>query len=137
MDSNSRDPPVFSTDPSSLTPDTSLPSFGSPRAGTRAVTRVNFTDRRLSDVALDDDKHCIPTTATHSLFDSLTIDLDLHTPAVISISRTTISQRHEGLTEAYPRIRRIMLHVRKLLKETDSNATAKIAYILVCPNDGS
>ena len=56
MVSNDRNPPIMSTDPSSSTPDTSLSSFGQPRTGTRAVTRVNFTDRQLSDVTLDNGK---------------------------------------------------------------------------------
>jgi len=101
MVSNGRDPPVFSTDPSSLTPDTSLPSFGSPRAGTRAVTRVNFTNRQLGDVTLDNEKCYILTTATRPLFDSFAIDLDPHT-LVISVFRITISPRHKGSAEEYP-----------------------------------
>lgn len=30
-----------------------------------------------------------------------------------------------------------MRHVRKLLKGTDCNTTVEIAYVLVCPDDGS
>ena len=82
MVSNGRDHPAFSTDSSSLTPDISLPSFGSPRAGntSRAATRVKFTNHQLGGATLDNEKYYIPTTAT--LFDSFDIDLDPHTVVI-------------------------------------------------------
>jgi len=134
MVSNGRDPPVFSIDPPSSTPDISLTSFGPLRASTRVF--INFTDRQLSDVTLDNGKYYIPTAATHPLFDSFTIDLDPHT-VVISVFRITISPKHEGSTESYPHTRRITRRVRRLPKETGYNATVKVAYFLVCPDDGS
>jgi len=91
---------------------------------------------KLSDVTLGNGKSYILTADTHPLFDSFTVDLDPHI-VVISIFRITTSQRNEGLAEGYPHIRKIMRRVCKLLKDTDSNATVKAAYILVCPDDGS
>jgi len=76
---NGCDPLVFSTDPSSSTPDTSLSSFCQPRTGTRIVTRVDSTDRQLGGVTLDNDKYYIPTVDTHPFFDSFTIDMDPRT----------------------------------------------------------
>lgn len=83
MASNGRVPPVFSIDPSSSTPDTSL-SFELLRAGTRTVTRVSLTDRQPGDVTLDNNKYYIPTAVNDPLFDSFTIILDPHT-VVISV----------------------------------------------------
>ena len=60
MASDGRAPPIFFINHSSSTPDTSL-SFGPLRTGTRAITRVNFTDHQLSDVTLDNDEYYIPT----------------------------------------------------------------------------
>jgi hypothetical protein len=136
MVSNGCVPLVFSTDPSSSTSDTPLPFFTPLRAGTRAVTRINFADRQLRDVTLDSGKYYMPTAATHPLFDSFTIDLDPHA-AVISVFLITISPRHEGLAEGCPYIRKIMGRVHELLKKTHSKAKAKVAYFLVCPEDGS
>ena len=127
------DSPVFYTDPSSSTPDTSsLPLL--PR--TKVVMDVNFTDCQLSDVTLNNGRYYIPTAAIHPLFDSFTIDMDPHS-VVISFFRITISPSNEGLVEGYRHVRKIMTRVHKLLKEADSNATVKFAYILVCPDDGS
>ena len=129
MISDGYDPPVFSTDPPSST---SLSPFGPPRARTRAVTQVNFADRQLSDITFDNRKYYIPTAAAHPLFDSFTIDMDLHM-VVISVFRITISKKHEGSAEGYPHIRKIIRRVRKLLKEADSNATVRVEYFLVLP----
>jgi hypothetical protein len=133
MISNERDPPGFSTDPSP--PDPLLSSLAPLCAGTRTVTRVYFT-HPLSNVTLDNDKYYIPTTANHPLFDSFTVDLDLNR-VVISVFQITLSPRHEGSAKGYPRIRKIMTRVHELLKERDLNATVKVAYFLVCPEDGS
>ena len=128
----SSDSPAFSADPTSSTPDTS----STLRAGSKAVTGVNFTNHQLSDVTLDNDKYYIPTADIHSLFDSFTIVLNPHM-VVISVFRITISLRNEGSAEGYLHIRKIVRRVRKLLGETSSNATVKVAYVLVCPDDGS
>jgi hypothetical protein len=125
--SNGCVPPVFSTDLPPSMPDTSLSSFVRLRAGTRTVTRVNFADRQLRDVTLDSDKYYMPTAATHPLFDSFTIDLDSQT-GLTSIFLIMISPMHEGSTEGYPYVRRIMRRVREVLEKTDSNATVKVAY---------
>jgi len=132
---NGCDPLIFSTDPSSSTPDTSLSSFWQPRTGTRTVTRVDFTDRQLDGVTLDNDKYYIPTVDTHPFFDSFTIDMDPRA-VVISVFRITISPRNEGPAEGYLQIHKIMRRVRELLEEADCNATVKVTYVLVCPDDG-
>ena len=134
---NGCDPLVFSADPSSSTPDTFLSSFGQPRTGTRTVARVDFTDRQLGGATLDNDKYYIPTVDTCPFFDSFTIDLDPRT-VVISVFRITISPRNanEGSAEGYLQIHKITRRIRKLLKEADCNATVKVVYILVCPDDG-
>ena len=67
MVSNSRVPPVFLTDPSSSTLDTSLSPLVPLHACTRAVTRANFTGRQLSDVTLNNGKYYISTAADHPL----------------------------------------------------------------------
>jgi len=137
MASNGCVPPVFSTDPSSSTPDTLL-FFKPLRADTRTVTRVDFTSRQLSGVTLDNGKYYIPTVANDSLIDSFTIDSDRssHT-VVISIFQITIFTTHGGSAEGYLRIRKIMRHVRGLLKEKEFNAAVKVVYFLVCPDDKS
>ena len=121
MVSNSRVPPVFLTDPSSSTLDTSLSPLAPLHACTRAVTRTANTTSQ-------------PRPITPS--DSFTIDLDPHT-VVISVFHTMISPRYEGSAEGHPHIRKIMCRVRKLPKEMDSNATIKVVYFLVCSDDGS
>ena len=140
MASDGGDPPVFSTDPSALsssTPDTLLSSLALLRFGTRAVTQVDFT-HELSDVTLDEGKYYVSATTNNPLFDSFTIDHDLdRRTVVISVFQVTISERHEGSTEGYPIVRRIMACVRKLLNETGLNAIVKVVYFLVCPEDGT
>ena len=136
MVSNGCVPPVF-IDHASSTPDTSL-FFEPLRADTRSVTRVDFTGSKLSGVTLDNDKYYMPTAANHPLFDSFTIDSDRSLDNVmISIFQITISKRHRGSAKGYFHIRRIMRHVRGLLKEKKSKATVKVGYFLVCPDDKS
>ena len=134
MASNGCVPPVFSADPCSSTPDTSL-FFEPLRADTKVVTRVDFTDRQLSGVTLDNGKYYIPTVANDSLIDSFTIDSDRpsHT-VVISIFQITIFTTHGGSSEGYLHIRKIMRHVRGLLKEKKFDAAVKVVYFLVCPD---
>ena len=130
-------PPVFSIDPASSTPDTSL-FFKPLRADTRSITRVDFTGRKVSGVTLDNGKYYIPTAADDPLFDSFTIDSDCSLDNVmISIFQITISKTHRGLAKGYPHIRKIMGHVRGLLKEKRSKATVRVGYFLVCPDDKS
>jgi len=107
-------PPVFSTS----TSDT-LPAFAPLCDRARAVTRINFTDRQLSDVTLDNSKYYIPATANHS-FDFFAIDFYLYTVA-ISVFQITTSSSHKGSAEGYRYIRRTMYRVRKLLKEMKSD----------------
>jgi hypothetical protein len=125
------DPPTFSTGSPSATPGT---SFVALRANPRIVTRVDFARSRLSDVTLDPNKYYIPAAATNPLFDSFTINIDPR-GVLISIFQITTSPRHEGSAEGYSHIHRIMRRARELLKETGSNATVKVAYCLVCPDD--
>ena len=135
MDHNrSSDSPVFYADPSSTTPDTSSSPIR-PRTA-KAVTGINFTDCQLSNVTLNNVRYYITTAAIHPLFDSFTIDMDLHI-VVITFFRITVSPRNGGLVEGYSHVRKIMHRVHELLKETDSNAVVKFAYILVYPDDGS
>ena len=139
MVSDDCNPPAFSIGPSSTpsTPGTSLPSPAPLHSHTRAVTRADFTPG-LSDVTLDNDRYYIPATTNNPLFDSFTIDpdFDRHTVA-ISIFQITTSSMHGGSAKGYSRIRKIMAHVRALLKKGHLNATVKVAYFLVCPDDGS
>ena len=130
--------PVFLTGPSSSTPSTSSPL----RTNTRAVMQVNLASRELSDVTLDNDKYYIPAAANHPLFDSFNIDIILPTrensaTGVISVFQTTTSPKHEGSAAGYPHIRKIMSHVRNLLKGRYPNPTVKVVYFLVCPDDES
>ena len=143
MVSDGRDPSTLSTNSplSPSTPDTSLPPPTPLRAGTRAVTRVNFT-HKLGNVTLDDGRYYIPTTDNHPLFDSFTIDLDPNQRAiVISVFRIPISSMHEGPAKGYPLIRKIVAHIRELLSEANPEAmveaTVKVAYFLVCPEGQS
>ena len=137
MGSNGCVPPIFSTDPGSSTPDDTL-FFKPLRADTRRATRVDFTGRKLSGVTLDNDKYYIPTAANNPLFDSFTIDSDPSLDNVmISIFQVTISETHRGSAKGYPHIRKIMDHVRGLLKEKKCKATVKVGYFLVCPDDRS
>ena len=136
------DPPVFSIDPSSLpssAPDNSLSPLAPLFAGTRIVTRINFTARQLSGVALDNNRYYIPTVATTDpFFDSFAIGLDpdQHT-ALISVFRIATFPTYEGSVENHPLIRRITICVRELLKKVDPNGTVKVRYFLVCPEDVS
>jgi len=137
MVSNDFVPPVFSIDPASSTPDTTL-LFNPLRADARSVMRVDFTDSQLSGVTLDNDIYYVPTAANNPLFDSFTIDSDHSLDnVVISIFQITISKRHRGSAKGYSHIRKIMGHVRRLLKEKKSKATVKVGYFLVCPDDRS
>ena len=136
MTSNNRDPPLFSQDSSPPTSNNPLPSFAQLHASTRTATRVDFTGRQLSDVTLDNDKYYIPTATNNPLFDSFTIGFDSHA-VIISVFQITVSSNHKGSAIGYLNIRKIMRRVRELLEKTGSNATVKVAYFLVCPDDGS
>lgn len=134
MASDNHDPPVFSVDPSS-TPDI-LPLLTPLRASTRVVTQVNFTQRELSGVTLENDKLYVPTAANHPLFDSFTIDLHQGT-IVISVFQATISPGYEESTKGYRDVREIVACVHKLLEEPGlGNLKVKVAYLLICPEDG-
>jgi len=141
MVSDDRNPPTFSTDSSPLsssTPDTSLSSLMPLRADTRRIVMPGNLIHGLSNVTLDNDRYYVPATTNNPLFDSFTIDFDLdrHT-AVISVFHITISSRHGGSAEGYPLVRKIVARVRELLKDEGLNATVKVGYFLVCPDDGS
>ena len=145
MVSNNRSHPTSPISPyrsslSSSTTDTSLSPPAPLRAGTRTVTRTDFT-HGLSNVTLDNDKYYILTAATDPPLESFTIDLNPdHRTAIISVFRIAISPRndtHEGSTEGYPLIPKVVAHVRELLKHSGSDAKVKVAYFLVCPEDGS
>ena len=121
--SNNRELRTFSTGPSPLS--SSMP---------RAVIPVNFAE--LSNVTLEKHKYYIPRSLTHPLMDSFTIDRDRdrHT-VVISVFQIMTSPSDEGSAEGYPLIRKIVAHMRKLLKNAELNATIEIAYFLVCTED--
>ena len=138
MVSNNGNPPVFCTDPSPA-PDTMPPPPSPLRIGKRIGTEVDFPTwkRLVGNVTLDGDRYYTPATTNDPLFDSFTIDHDPHQRTVIiSIFQITISQTHEGSAQGYVRIRKIMASVRNLLKKKHPNTTVKVAYFLVCPNDG-
>jgi len=144
MVSNRCHPPLFSTDPSSLpsTPGTSLLSPAPLHARTRAVRLVNFTHESsnvmLGNVTLENDIYYVPITANNPLFDSFTIDHNLDRgTVVIYFFQITTSSTHGGSAKGYPNIRKIMARVHGLLNEKDLNATVKVAYFLVCPDDRS
>ena len=135
-----KSPPTFFTPtPGTPTPDTPPLPPAPLAAGVGVVTRVNFADRHLSnDVTLGNDKYYIPTAVNNALFDSFAINLDAdrHT-IVISIFQITTSRSHKGSTKGYSSIRKIMARVRELLKKESRNDKIEVAYILVCPDDGS
>ena len=135
MDSDKNDPPLFSTNRTS-TPDASLSSLAPLRTHARDVVRVDFA-HGLDNVTLEDNKYYIPTATNNPLFDSFTVNR--HREAVvISIFQITISTRHEGSTQGYLSIRKIIAHVRKLLKLLEApNPKVEIAYFLVCPEGTS
>jgi hypothetical protein len=134
MFSDEREPPTFSTKPPSSATNTLLQSPTPQRMGTKASTSVNFA-HDLSDVTLDSDKYYIPTVSNHPLFDSFTIDFNRHT-TTISVFQATTSAKHEGSANDYTYIHKIMIRVCELLKQTGSDATVKVRYFLVCPDDG-
>jgi len=143
MVSDGGDAHSFSTSRSSLTSspfasDASLSSSEPFRAEPRTAVQVNFTTHGLSNVTLDNDKYYILTAGTHPPFTSFTVNLtpDRHT-TIISVFQTTISPTYQGSAEGYPLIRKIMSHVRQLLKGVDVNATVQVAYFLVCPGGES
>jgi hypothetical protein len=130
-------PPVFSTGPRYRGYNTSLPSFAPQGGGTRAVTRVDFTDSQLSNVTLAPNEYYVPTAATDPPFDSFIID---HFPQALVISILQITTlMHKGSDEDYTDIRKITRCVRKFLKKMGYDARVKVAvtYCLVCPDDGS
>jgi len=128
MDSDGRNPPTFSATGT-------LPSPHAPlRHYARTVVRINFN--QLSDVTLDNNKYYIPAATDSPLFDSFTIDRSWRT-VVISIFQITTSPDHAGSAEGYELIRKIILHVRKLLNEKPQKTTVKVVYFLVCPEGGS
>jgi len=135
MVSDDLDPPTFSTNPS--TPNASPPYLAPVRdhKSTRAVTRVNFTSG-LNDVTLDSNKYYIPTASNNPLFDSFAINFDRLT-VVISVFQITTSPKHEGSAQGYLLIRKVMAHVRKLLKKMNGNFKVEVVYFLVFPEDGT
>jgi hypothetical protein len=73
------------------------------------------------------------TSQPWPLFDSFNINLDQHT-VVISVFQITISPRHEGSTKGYS-------HnydpCRRASQGGGPQCHVKVAYFLVCPEDGS
>jgi hypothetical protein len=136
----------------SSTPGTSLPPCALLRADVRTPTRVAFTNE-FSDVALDGSRYYTSTSAAHPFFDSFIVDFVEPRTAVISVLQITISPRCGGSAEDYMYIRKLMVHVRKLLEERPEkelpeqeppkkrskqeppSTTVKVAYFLVCSDD--
>ena len=56
---------------------------------------------------------------------------------VISVFQTTTSPRHEGSAAGYLNIRKIISHVRNILKVRYPNPTVKVVYFLACPDGES
>ena len=134
MVSDKEDPPLFSMHSPSAR-HASPSSLASPHGHTVDVTRVDFA-HGLGNVTLDDNRYYIPTASDNPLFDSITIHRNQDkSTTVISIFQVTISTKHGGLAEGYLLIRKIIAHVRDLLK--DCEIPVEIEYILVCPEDRS
>jgi hypothetical protein len=129
MTSNECEPLSFFMGPSSsssFAPYT--PLSPAPRAATP------FTE--LSNVTLDKAKYYIPSSSIHPLFDSFTIEHNEDRKTiVISVFKVTISPNYRGSAKSYLSIHKIMIHLRKLLKEKGLSAEIKIAYFLVCPEE--
>ena len=139
MLSNLRDPPTFSTVPSSSpSPDAPafLSSFTPLCTESRTVVQIDF--RKLSDVTLDTKCYYKLTAAIHPSFDSFIISF---TPdrltVIISVFQITISTKHQGSSQGYVHIRKLISHVHRHLKEINSGAVVEVAYYLVCPEGES
>ena len=136
---NLRDPPTFSTVPSSSpSPDTPafLSSFTPLCTESRTAVQIDF--RKLTDVTLDNKCYYKPTAANNPLFDSFTVSF---TPdrltVIISVFQITISPKHQGSSQGYVHIRKVISHVRRRLKAINSGAVVRVAYYLVCPEGES
>jgi len=131
MVSDNRNPPTFSTRSTPLLPPTP------PRDHIKTIVRVDLV-HGLSSVTCNRDRFYIPTSTTNPLFDSFTIDIDADKrTAVISVFHITVSPRHGGSSKGYLLIRKIMVHVRKLLGLPSRGPEIEVLYFLVCPGDGS
>lgn len=132
MVSDGKNPPTFSSDPSSTSASVSLLS---PLLTGRTDT-TNF-DFKLDDlnVMVDDNRYYRQNVGDNPLFHSFTVGRNLHGTVIISIFRITVSKTTGGSTEGYQHIRKIMKRVKGLLNEKEPNTEIKIAYFLVCPED--
>jgi len=138
MLSNLRDPPAFSTITSSP-PSPNTPAFPSSfTLCTESRTSVRIDFRDLSDVTLDNKHYYEPTATNHPLFHSFTVSF---TPdgltVIIAVFQMSISTRHQGSSQGYVHICKLIAHVRRCLKEIYSGAAVKVAYYLVCPDGES
>jgi hypothetical protein len=107
-------PLTFST--KSSTPGSSPPPRALLRADTRIATGVDFT-REFGNVVLGRNKYYTPTSSTHPLFDPFIVDPINPQTAVISVLQITTSPRHGGSARGYLYIRKLTIHVRKLLEQ--------------------
>jgi len=131
MISEGTEPPTFVT---SIGP---LSLRLSPFPGGRLRTRVDFKTK-LSNVTLDSNEYYVPAASDNPLFDSFIIDAHSR-PVVISVFQVAIASKYEGSAEGYFHIRRLRVHVRRLLKDAGYVCPPyiKVRYFLVCPDDGS
>jgi hypothetical protein len=68
-------------------------------------------------VVLGRNKYYTPTSSTHPLFDPFIVDPINPQTAVISVLQITTSPRHGGSARGYLYIRKLTIHVRKLLEQ--------------------
>ena len=126
--------PIFTTDPASTSFSTP-PSLLSSLFKSRHSTEFDFDDTPSinNHVTLKENVLYLPTSP-NNLFDSFTIDVIQNT-AIISIFQITISEVHGGSADGYRIIRKIMNHVRKLIKTEAAVTEVKVAYFLICRSD--
>jgi hypothetical protein len=138
MDSTNEDPPTFSTDP---------PSDGDPSpapaplsANAKKVIEVNLGLKGPpGDVTLNEDRYYVPAADNGAPFDSFMVHYDsVNTTFVISIIQITLSEKHGGAAKGYLAIRRIMKHVKELVKKEHPGTpiNVKVVFVLVCPKGG-
>jgi hypothetical protein len=119
--------PTFTASHSSP-PDT---SHGPISSIPRTPKRVNLDAKILDAITLENNIYYTPSKINNPLFISFTIHYDPEQQTVvISIFQSTISPSHEGSPKGLTIIRKIIKHVKGLLKDTEH--TVKVAYFLVC-----
>ena len=133
MVSDGKDPPTFSTVPS-FTP-ASVSHFPQLSTSPTDAVTVDFRSKDLN-VTLENNKYYKSKAANNPLFGSFIVHHDPNNAVTISVFQMTISQAHGGSNKGYENIRRIMGHIKVLLRGLKGyNTDVKVQYFLVCPDD--